>query len=243
MARYHILMIAFFYSLNVEAIDEYTENGISYQLITNNENKDAVLPMVVAIHYMGGSAQTSKEDYAGFSRSARVVLLNGFYPIGGGFSWFPKGYYNLDSQAQDKITFAAADRLASFLDSMTVKYKTQGLPIITGYSQGADLAHIMAIRHGEKIGAILPMGARFRNSWTEGVGVDAKLPSNVILFHGMADVTVKPNNSELAFDYYKARGVAVSFEKFPGVGHAYPNGMKFRFEQIIDNLLSGQKGR
>jgi predicted esterase len=211
--------------------------GFSYEMAATSSDPDVKLPMVVALHFMGGSPETSREDYANIKKPARILLLAGPYKIEGGYSWFPDGYYEMEADAQARVTLETADRLSVFLSKVTQQYNTDGLPIITGYSQGADLAHVLAIHHGNQIGAIVPMGARFESEWYVGVEKETVFPREVILFHGETDTTVPITYSQSAQKFYQDKGVNVSLEAFPNTAHAYPLTMKQKYEEIIDRLL------
>lgn len=219
------------------AAEDMDAAGLIYELDSPTENASDALPMLVALHYMGGSPQTSRGDYAGITVPARILLLRGPYALERGFSWFPDGYYQLDADEQARITFEIADRLARFLDVVTKRYKTIGLPVVTGYSQGADLSHVLALHHGDKVGAILPMGARFEPEWITGASPDASFPAKVVLFHGEMDTTVPIKHSHKALDFYRAHSVPVTLEAFANAAHSYPANMKQRYEEVANEIL------
>ncbi len=217
--------------------EEFEVAGFSYEMVATSNDPDARLPMVVALHFMGGSPETSREDYANIKKPARILLLAGPYEIEGGYSWFPDGYYEMEADAQAQITLEIANRLSVFLSKVTQRHDTDGLPIITGYSQGADLAHVLALHHANQIGTIIPMGARFEKEWHVGIGKEAVFPREIILFHGEVDTTVPITYSHRAQKFYQDKGVNVSLEAFPNTAHAYPSVMKQKYEEIINRLL------
>ncbi len=216
---------------------QFDEFGFSYELETQSSDTQQALPMIIAMHYMGGSPDTSREDYANVGKPARIVLMQGPYETDGGYSWFPDGYYEMEPDAQAKLTLEIGNRLAQFIHQVTRKYNTKGKPIVTGYSQGADLSHVLALHHGNAVRAILPMGARFEPEWLQGVTPNSPMPETVVLFHGEVDRIVSIDQSVKAGDYYRQFGVSVVVNGFPNTGHAYPAAMKQSYERVVRDLL------
>lgn len=214
-----------------------TENSVTYEVVASTFDTDETLPMIVALHYMGGSADTSREDYANITQPARIILLQGSFEIDSGYSWFPGGYYQLAAAEQSVVTLEIASRVADVIEELTGKYATNALPIITGYSQGADIAHVLALHHGSLISAIIPMGARFETEWTHGTSKESMLQGPVNLFHGDADETVSIIHSQKAESYYQSFDVPVHLTTFEGVAHAYPQTMKEKYEDLANELL------
>ena len=111
--------------------------GLSYvETITSGVEQRSELPMVIALHYMTGSAATSIEDYGGIDAPVRLLALEGPHALDGGFSWFPDGYYELDATSQLEETISVSNRVARFVRAAIEVYPTRGKPILTGYSQG-----------------------------------------------------------------------------------------------------------
>ncbi len=213
-------------------------NGLSFvETVTAGADEKSELPMVIALHYMTGSPATSIEDYGGVDAPVRLLSLQGPHELDGGYSWFPDGYYELDAGSQLEVTVDVSDRVASFIRAAIQAFPTQGKPILTGYSQGADLTHMIALREPGLIFAGLPMGGRFPDAWLDAVPEDAKLPARIALFHGAADEAVDVNESLAAATYYTANGVSVVLHTYAGVGHSYPAQMKQDFQAVIAQLI------
>jgi len=240
MIRLWVISLLLFCSACAQERHSPQANGISYEVVVRQGSESDRLPMLIALHYMGGSPESSREDYTNIDISARILLLAGPYPIDDGYSWFPDGYYELDAITQTQIIIDTAQALAVFIEEVVKTYDTQGRPIITGYSQGADLAHILALHHAEQISAIIPMGAQFHDAWVEQTLSTNLLPENIMLFHGQADDVVSIEHANAAHTYYSQRNTNVSLEIFENVGHAYPPKMKKAFEQVAIQLLKQQ---
>ncbi|MEM7504802.1 MAG: dienelactone hydrolase family protein [Pseudomonadota bacterium] len=212
--------------------------GISYvETVTGGAAQDAELPMLLALHYMGGSPDSSIADYGDVEVPLRLLSLAGPHEFRNGYSWFTPGYYELDSNDQRTETFAVAERIAEFIREALERYPTHGAPLLTGYSQGADLTHVIALREPELIAAGLPMGGRFPTAWHDERQTPAPLPQEIVLFHGAADEAVDVAESLAAARYYTAQGVNVTLHTYADVGHAYPARMKADYEAAVRRLL------
>lgn len=212
--------------------------GLSYvETITAGADEGSELPMLIALHYMTGSPATSIEDYGGVDVPVRLLSLKGPYPFEDGYSWFPDGYYELDAASQVEVTVSVSDRVARFIRAAIQAFPTRGKPILTGYSQGADLTHMIALREPGLILAGIPMGGRFPAAWLDAAPAGAELPSQITLFHGAADKAVDVSESVAAVTYYTANGVSVVLHTYAGVGHSYPAQMKLDFQEVIARLV------
>ena len=216
--------------------------GLSYiETLMDGARVGAELPMVIALHYMGGSPATSIADYGDVDVQARLLSLAGPNAFNEGYSWFPDGYYDLDAIEQREITFDVADKVATFIRLATEAYPTRGRPILAGYSQGADLAHVIALRDPHLIAAALPMGGQFPDAWTEALDSDSALPREMLLFHGAVDEAVSVAESVAAMQYYTAHGVSTTLRTYAGVGHSYPAEMKRDYAATVRRLALAQR--
>ena len=215
--------------------------GISYaETVTGGAAPDAELPMLLALHYMGGSPDSSIADYGDIDVPLRLLSLAGPHEFRNGYSWFTPGYYELDTDPQRTETFAVAERVAEFIREALKRYPTRGAPVLTGYSQGADLTHVIALHQPELIAAGLPMGGRFPAAWRDDRQAMSPLPKEIVLFHGAADEAVEVAESLAAARYYTAQGVNVTLHTYADVGHAYPARMKADFEATVRRLLESR---
>ncbi len=215
--------------------------GIAYsETLTGGAESGAELPMLIALHYMGGSPDSSIADYGDVEVPLRLLSLAGPHKFRDGYSWFPPGYYELDAESQRTETFAIAERVAEFVREALKRYRTRGAPVLTGYSQGADLTHVIALHHAQLIAAGLPMGGRFPPEWRDDQDADSTLPREVILFHGGADEAVDVAESLTAARYYTTHGVNVTLHTYADVGHAYPERMKADYEAAVMRLLDSR---
>ncbi|MEL7045982.1 MAG: hypothetical protein AAGL66_13300 [Pseudomonadota bacterium] len=222
--------------LKTEAAEQL--EGLTYAAtVTSGADEASELPLVIALHYMTGSPATSLEDYGGIDVPVRLLSLQGLHELDGGYSWFPDGYYELDAASQLEVTVRVSDRIARFIRAAVQAYPTRGKPILTGYSQGADLTHMIALRESGLVFAGIPMGGRFPDAWVDSAPAGAELPAKMVLYHGAVDTTVDVGESIAAATYYTAKGVSVVLRTYAGVGHAYPLQMKLDYQEVIARLV------
>jgi phospholipase/carboxylesterase len=196
------------------------------------------LPMIVGLHYMTGSPETSRDDHGGLDFPARLILPAGPYPADGGHSWFPDGYYEWDESRQAKTTLAMADQLADFITRVVALRPTVGKPIVTGYSQGGDLSYVLALHHPELIRAALPMGARLPAAWRpDRLSIPVEDAPSVFVFHGREDPIVSVAGAREAAAYLEGLGISVELHEYADTGHAYPESMRSDYRRIAADLL------
>lgn len=205
--------------------------------LTGKASSQDRLPLIVALHHMGGDAKSSMEDYAQLKTKARVVSLEGSHGIDGGYSWFPEGYYNWPAARQAALTVEIADKVGQTVQHLAQTYPTDDKPVIVGYSQGGDIAHLLAMRHGADLKLVIPMGARNPEKWM--VADELNLGEvNVVIFHGMDDEAVDISEARAASDFYQRNLVVSYFNRYPGYGHEYADVMQEDYERLIaDSFL------
>ncbi len=212
--------------------------GLNYvETLTDGADVADELPMVIAMHFMAGSPATSIAQYGDLDVPVRVLSLAGPHEFDDGFSWFPDGYYELDAASQLEVTIETAERVFRFIHEATQTFPTLGKPILVGYSQGADLIHMIALRQPDSIQAGLPMGGRFPDEWQVDAPLNTDIRPQIFLFHGATDAAVDVGASLAAATYYVRNGATVSLHVYAGVGHGYPEAMKTDYQSAIRRLV------
>ncbi len=140
---------------------------------------DERLPMLVALHPMGGDPEGFVEVFAHYPGRARLVLPYG-QPGGGMYFWFS---HSAPGGAAD-----AAERLAAFLGAITAARPTLGKPIVIGLSQGALVAYALAVLHPHELAAAFPVSGAL----PPGLASESREPPSgrlpaIYAFHGGKD--------------------------------------------------------
>jgi len=182
------------------------------------------LPLVVALHGYGDSA----EGFAGLLRDipvrARVAVIDGVdpWPGGGGRQWFALG--SLESEPGAFVR--AVDAVAGSLRSLTARYPTCGLPVVTGFSQGAMLAYALAGRRPAVVAGAVPIAGRLPALYVPGPGSAGGSTVRVRGLHGDADARIALADGQAAVAGLRAAGIDAQMRVFPGVGHAIPGPLR-----------------
>ncbi len=195
---------------------------------------DHRLPMVVAMHYLGGGPHTSMEDYAELNIPVRFILLAGPYRYKDGYAWFPDGesFYDRDLDQQSETILQTAEKLREFLTAVSSRFPTIGRPIVTGFSQGGDLVYALALHHPDRISAALPMGGRLLRGFKNKMKEAQEYP-HITIFHGEQDSIVPLSEAKNAFRFLTSIGINVELLTYPDTAHDYPEKMKDDYQTTV----------
>lgn len=171
------------------------------------------LPLVVALHGRGDTA----EGFARFARElrlpARVLVARAPLDFGRGKQWFEKGAPDAEAQ----VLARAAD-IAALARELRTRYPKAPKPLLVGFSQGAMIALQSLALHPD-----LFAGAAALSGF---LPVDRDLPKApparpVLLTAGTRDTLVPPEKTRAAARTLEALGHAPKLFEFDGP-HAVP---------------------
>ena len=213
--------------------------GIVYaERIVGAAGADDPLPMIVAIHGLGDTPDNFGHLFDTFTGPARLILVRGIDDAeGGGYSWFALRARDPDVAAFSEGVSAAADELAKAIDVLRNERPTEGLPIVTGFSQGGMLTFALATAHPEVVGAAFPVGG-----WLPPPLVpekkNAAAPA-IHAFHGTDDKAVAFEPTKIGVDSLDALGFDVQLSVYDGVGHAItPEIHRDLFDALTDAVAA-----
>jgi phospholipase/carboxylesterase len=212
--------------------------GIQYfELITGDAERDATLPMIVAIHGLGDTPENFANLFASFDRPARVILPRAIDAHeDGGWSWFPFRARDPDVEALAKSIAAASDQLAPAIAELSEDRPTRGKPIVTGFSQGGMLTFMLAVEHPELLDhAIVISGWLPPPRWPKGKP-PADTPT-IVALHGDVDKAVAFEPTRAAIDHLNSKGWSAELHRYPDVGHAIPPPMRDELFTLLRGYL------
>lgn len=197
--------------------------GIRYlERIRGGADPTDPLPMVVLFHSKGATP----EGFAGMLGGigpARLIVPQGLYRSGSGYKWWtegvvaatkPQNYAEAVGQWQ-----ATADAIDRFMRVITRCRPTVGDPIVTGSSQGGELALLMASESPRRVrGAVAVSSYLLEPFWNDGM-------APTIMIHGTGDTTVPYGWASAYAEALAHDGAALRFESFPSSGHAVTKDM------------------
>lgn len=111
-------------------------------------------------------------------------------------------------------------------DAILAKVKTRfsidpDRVFVTGMSNGASFAHLLAAERAETIAAIAPHSGTLRQ-WAEA-GINAVLKYPVFIIHGAQDPSIPVIRAAEARDAYESEGHFVKYLEIPNLGHDWAN--------------------
>ncbi len=203
----------------------------------------AALPMIVGLHYSGGTPEAMRAYFDAVDFPARIVLPQGAHPRRDGDSWFGPDYARLGEERQAAETFEVERELSAFIGSVVASYPTRGKPVVMGISYGGDLAFLLAVRHPDRLRAAFPVAARFLPAWMPASSPcrSAGCPP-IRAMHGERDTTVPMAPTREAVDRLRRLGFDVALQAYPGVAHDFDARMQQDFIREAGRLLAPEPG-
>ncbi len=194
------------------------------------------VPMVVVLHAKDGTPEGYASGMSGIGR-ARLILPEGGYPTSG-FRWFPEGLLaTLDggfSPTELRTWKEAGDRLARFVKAIARCRPTAGSPIVTGSSQGGEMALVMAAQHrGEIAGTVVVNGDMPAALWHRRM-------APTIMIHGTGDTTVPFASAQEHALRVIDEGAPIRFEDFASPGHEITSAMGKAWREAVGEFVAQQ---
>lgn len=172
---------------------------------------DAAMPLVVAIHGLGGAPEHWVDGWMHFPGNAHIALPRGFARHEEGFSWFP-WTTDMKSAKLSADVAAAEARLWKGVAELAATRRV----VVAGYAQGAVLSFVMAARHADAVAGAFPVA---------GACPEALFPKDkaraapLVAFHGTADDVVAIQLDRNAVNAFKQQGNLAEIREYSGVGH------------------------
>lgn len=193
--------------------------GVPYlEHMTGGARSDERVPMIVALHPMGGDPADLWQLFRRYPRRARFILPYG-HPNGGMFVWY-------DSVREDvpaRVVAQETDRIATAVAALVYARPTVGKPLLTGFSQGGMMTFALVVTHPEAFAAAFPIGgflppSLYPSAALSSVPRPATLPS-VVAFHGALDLAVPTQGARDSIAELKRAGYIAELREYAGVEH------------------------
>jgi predicted esterase len=172
-------------------------------------DKDKPAPLIVAMHPYGGTAEWIVDKWSKVAADAGAILVapRAVREVSGrdGFSW------GATDEADELLTRAV--KIAQESHKID-KSKT----VLTGFSQGANMALTLGVRHADLFTGIIPVAGRYSPKLAEQLK-DAK--PRFYLMVGSKDRVVDSNKK--ADEELEAAGIKSRVVVYDGLGHAFPD--------------------
>jgi phospholipase/carboxylesterase len=193
------------------------------EIVTGGAPADAELPLIIALHGRGDTAEGFAHLFTTLPARARVAILRPPHAFGPGQAWFLGARAHVENRpAIAAELLALADRVVATAEAIRAKHPTRGKPIVMGFSQGGMLAWAVAVEHPRAFGAAFPVAGFLFPEMLERVRLDARALPRIVAFHGSADPLVPLDEDRRGVRLLEARGARVDLRVYPGVPHALP---------------------
>jgi len=197
------------------------------ELVTGGAAAGAELPLIIALHGRGDTAEDFAPLFRELSARARVAILRPPHPWGGGQAWFLAAQAHLENrEATAAELLGLADRVVATAEAIRAARPTRGRTIVMGFSQGAMLTWAVALKHPREVAAAFPVAGFLFPEMLARTPVDARAMPPIVAFHGDADALVPLAEDRKGVRLLEKRGVRVELREFPGVGHGLPPVMR-----------------
>lgn len=189
--------------------------GVRYlEHMTGGARPDERVPMIVALHPMGGDPVDYLPVLRRYRGRARLILPYG-HPSGGMYIWYDSVR---DDVAAPMVT-READRLANALDALVAVRPTVGKPLVTGFSQGGIMTFALAVTHPEALAAAFPIGGLLPTSLYPAAAVSSVELPPIKAFHGASDLAVPIQSARASISELRNAGYAAELREYAGVEH------------------------
>jgi predicted esterase len=203
--------------LTREQPSQQTVGGVHFvELFERDANNTS--PLLVGLHGRGDTAQGFAQAWRNFPAKLEIALALAPLPYADGREWFDWPPGMTDDALADAVGAAEA-KLWPAIAELAHGRKV----LITGFSQGAVVAYVMAARHPDAIAYAFPIAGRMPAKLLPR-GTTRTAP--VYALHGSADERIAIDASREAIAAFKAVGATAELQEFPGVGHTIAPAMR-----------------
>jgi predicted esterase len=206
--------------------------GFNYVEVTKSKGKGK-LPLVIAFHYSRGKPLETIADYDSLKIPIRIIIPLGNYKKGNGFSYYPTDYYQKDSLSQFTLSGITVDSIANFVQLIEKKYKQKA--IVSGVSQGGDIAFLLAVRYPKLCRASFPFAAIIHSNIIRELGNKHIKKIPIHLFQGETDPIVPVNITRNRVKMVMKK-LNIKLHTYPEVGHDISIQMKIDYSKLIDEI-------
>ncbi len=193
------------------------------EIVTGGASADAQLPLIIALHGRGDTAEGFAQLFRALTVPARVVIPRPPHPWGSGQAWFTEAQAHLENRPATAVELLhLAHRVAATADVIRAARPTRGRPIVIGFSQGAMLTWAVAVAHPRAIAAAFPIAGFLFPEMLSQTRVDARAMPPIVAFHGEADPLVPVEEDRKGVQALAKHGAHAELRVFPGVRHEIP---------------------
>jgi len=205
--------------------------GVRYlESVTGGGDPSQPLPMLVVFHSRGASAAGAAK-FGGIQTPVRVIRPEGTVRLSSNApSWFTLPSKTSDTETYHREMSERSAELGRFLAELVQCRPTVGRPVVTGTSEGAHVAYLLASQNaGQVQGAVALLGYLPQPFWNSGM-------APTVGMHGTNDNTVPYARTKTYWDAMQGRGANLATQSFP-TGHSVSSGMTSAWYSAVRQML------
>lgn len=209
--------------------------GIRYlERVRGGADPEAHLPMVILFHSRGSRPENYEKGLQNIG-PARLIIPEGSYGQDGKRSWWDGGVREIvESGGVEEAAKQWRDtssKMRSFIRDVVRCRPTVGKPLVTGASQGGQMALLMTSRFPTQVkGAVAVAAYLLPLFWNSSM-------AETVMIHGTGDTTVPYAWAEAFADAMQLQGAAVEFLSFPAQGHTITSPMSKAWIEAVRSRL------
>lgn len=184
--------------------------GVEFKELIHKE-PDELLPLIVPIHGIGGAPEHWVSGWMPFAGRANIALPRGFHKFEEGYSWFPWNP-NMNDEKLAADVSAAEERLWKGISALAAGRRV----IVAGYTEGAMLSFVMAMRHPDAIVRAFPVVGSCPTSL---IPKDKIRVAPITAYHGAADDVIPLATVKENVEAIKKIGGDIELREYAGVKH------------------------
>lgn len=186
-----------------------TDTLDSLELVTGGAQTTDALPLVVALHGRGDTADGFARAFRDMPTAARVVLLRApIHEGASGDAWFTFQHVDTWGHVAEDVD-VLCDRVVATVDALEAARPSRGRPVLTGFSQGGMIAYAMALRHPDRFAALYPVSGVVVTELYRHDHADPAHAPPIVAFHGTHDEIIPIEADRDAIDTLEQRGIHV----------------------------------
>lgn len=219
-------------------VQQHELAGIRYYEVTpRGIDPRRRLPTVVYFHGRASEPDLPTRPYVDLPFGYRTILPEAPLPDGDGRSWITASGARGDSAALSEGLMDRSAQLAAWLAALRGRHRIQGKPIVTGFSQGAELTYALALHHPEVMAVALPLSGYVPPSIIPRrpeAGVDYP---RVRALHGTRDPLLRLWRTREGVQLLQERGFEVELLEVRNTRHEVSAAMKQVWRGWLRNAL------
>jgi phospholipase/carboxylesterase len=197
------------------------------------------LPTIVGLHGRGDRPDNYATILRPLKAKARLVVGFGVIPTDEkGYQWFEVAHTaGRPASSFEPGAAEVAPKIVAMLIDLPKRLPIKGKPILTGFSQGAVLAHVVGALHPELISLAAPVAGLLPPALMPTAAPDAGALPRIVAFHGDADSVIPLGWDQTSVDGEKRAGFNAELRVFPKIDHAFGTEEEADYLNLLDDQL------